>query len=127
MNPLEFSFLSSADLNGSSAFGGYLSSIARPLPVHEGENEIGGFMVEALTLPGHTRGSTVYIIGNTAFTGDVLFQGSVGRTDLPTGSWQEMQESIAVLKTLPDDLIVYPGHGPATTIGQEKSWNPYFR
>lgn len=127
MNPLEFSFLSSADLNGSSAFGGYLSSTARPLPVHEGENEIGGFMVEALTLPGHTRGSTVYIIGNTAFTGDVLFQGSVGRTDLPTGSWQEMQESIAVLKTLPDDLIVYPGHGPATTIGQEKSWNPYFR
>ena len=127
MNPLEFSFLSSAALNGSSAFGGYLSSQARPEPVKDGMNRIGGFDVEAITLPGHTTGSTVYIIQGMAFTGDVLFQGSVGRTDLPTGSWQQMQESIARLKQLPDSLIVYPGHGPATTIGQEKSWNPYFR
>ena len=127
MNPLEFSFLSSAALHGSSAFGGYLSSQARPEPVKDGMNRIGGFDVEAITLPGHTTGSTVYIIQGMAFTGDVLFQGSVGRTDLPTGSWQQMQESIARLKQLPDSLIVYPGHGPATTIGQEKSWNPYFR
>lgn len=127
MNPLEFSFLSNASLNGSASFGGFLETQAVPKAVHDGSNVIGGFEVTAITLPGHTVGSTVYIIDNMLFSGDVLFQGSVGRTDLPTGSWSEMQSSIEKLKQLPDSMIVYPGHGPATTIGQEKSWNPYFR
>ncbi|WP_305204800.1 MBL fold metallo-hydrolase, partial [Dubosiella newyorkensis] len=66
-------------------------------------------------------------IGNDVFTGDVLFQGSVGRVDLPSGSEKDMIESIHYLKTLDPDLRVYPGHGPSTSIGQEMRWNPYFR
>ena len=50
----------------------------------------------------------------------------MGRVDLPTGSAQQMKESIQFLKTLPDDLIIYPGHGPSSSLGQEKAYNPYF-
>lgn len=127
LNPLEFDFLKNASLNSSSTFGGYLTSKAVPKPLYDGTQSIGGFEVTAMTLPGHTVGSTVIAIGNDLFTGDVLFQGSVGRTDLATGSWSQMIQSIQYLKKLPDDTIVYPGHGPSTTIGQEKQWNPYFR
>lgn len=127
LNPLEFDFLKNASLNSSSTFGGYLTSKAVPKPLYDGSQSIGGFEVTAMTLPGHTVGSTVIAIGNDLFTGDVLFQGSVGRTDLATGSWSQMIQSIQYLKKLPDDTIVYPGHGPSTTIGQEKQWNPYFR
>lgn len=127
MNPAEFDFLKDARLNSSAPFGMYVTSQVRPLPVHEGCQTIGGFDVEALFLPGHSIGSTVYIIEGAMFSGDVLFQGSIGRTDLATGDWKAMQASLQVLKTLPDSMPVYPGHGPETTIGQEKRWNPYMR
>lgn len=127
MNPKEFAFLDDMRLNGSAYFYAKVKSHAIPKPVVEGEQTIGTFDVKAKTLPGHSIGSTVYQIEDALFTGDVLFQGSVGRVDLPTGSEQEMMESIRFLKTLPHDLKVYPGHGPSTTIGQELRWNPYFR
>ena len=127
LNPKEFEFLSDPCLNSSAAFGMDMTSKARPEPLQDGTQNIGGFEVTAMTLPGHTVGSTVIAIGNDLFTGDVLFQGSVGRTDLASGSWSQMMDSVAKLKKLPDDTVVYPGHGPATTIGQEKRWNPYFR
>ncbi|MFA1014520.1 MBL fold metallo-hydrolase [Dubosiella newyorkensis] len=127
MNPKEFDFLHDLDLNGSKYFYQQIASHAKPLPLHEGEQNIGAFKVFAKTLPGHTIGSTILQIGNDVFTGDVLFQGSVGRVDLPSGSEKDMIESIHYLKTLDPDLRVYPGHGPSTSIGQEMRWNPYFR
>ncbi|MEY8257895.1 MBL fold metallo-hydrolase [Erysipelotrichaceae bacterium 66-17] len=127
MNEKEFDFLKDMHLNGSAYFQVHIQSHAQPKAVVEGKQRIGNFEVSAKTLPGHSAGSTVFQIGDDLFTGDVLFQGSIGRTDLPSGSYAQMMESIAYLKTLPHDLKVYPGHGPATTIGQELRWNPYFR
>ncbi|TGY66050.1 MBL fold metallo-hydrolase [Dubosiella muris] len=127
MNPKEFDFLDDMRLNGSAYFYAKVKSHAVPKAVHDGMQKIGAFEVEAKTLPGHSVGSTIYRIEDALFTGDVLFQGSVGRVDLPTGSERDMMASIQYLKTLPQDLVVYPGHGPATTIGQELRWNPYFR
>lgn len=127
MNPKEFDFLDDMRLNGTAYFYAKVKSHAVPKAVHDGMQKIGAFEVEAKTLPGHSVGSTIYRIEDTLFTGDVLFQGSVGRVDLPTGSERDMMASIQYLKTLPQDLVVYPGHGPATTIGQELRWNPYFR
>ncbi|MBP3853377.1 MAG: MBL fold metallo-hydrolase, partial [Erysipelotrichaceae bacterium] len=61
------------------------------------------------------------------FAGDTIFQGSIGRTDLPTGDLQAMMHSLQRLKQIQTDCPIYPGHGPATTLEQEKQWNPYLR
>ena len=91
-----------------------------------------GLAVEVRHSPGHSLGSVCLIIEGEevkhAFVGDVLFAGGVGRTDLPNsgGSWPLLKKSIEEqLLTLPDNTIVYPGHGPTTTIGREKQTNPY--
>ncbi|MEF3307971.1 MBL fold metallo-hydrolase [Paenibacillus sp. GYB004] len=76
--------------------------------------------------PGHSPGSISLLYGDKLFCGDVLFRLSVGRTDLPGGSQRELLESIhGTLFDLPDEVKVYPGHGPTTTIGYEKQNNPY--
>jgi glyoxylase-like metal-dependent hydrolase (beta-lactamase superfamily II) len=78
--------------------------------------------------PGHSPGSiSLYCAAQgVAFVGDVLFRQGVGRSDLPGGSWSVLQASIRTrLYALPDDTVVYPGHGPATTIGREKKSNPF--
>ena len=78
-----------------------------------------------LHTPGHTPGSVCLHFGNTLFAGDTLFAGSIGRTDFPGSSWEAMENSLKKLKTLEEDLTVYPGHGPATTLGREKRYNHY--
>ena len=95
----------------------------------EGEEvlEICGLAIQVLHTPGHSRGSCCYLVNNALFSGDTLFAGSIGRTDFPEGNWEAMQASLATLRTLPDGTRVYPGHGPATTIGQEKATNPWLR
>lgn len=76
--------------------------------------------------PGHTPGGVCFYTPDVLFAGDTLFNGSVGRTDLPGGSFDMISASIRdKLYTLPDKTVVYPGHGPETTIGQEKRTNPY--
>jgi glyoxylase-like metal-dependent hydrolase (beta-lactamase superfamily II) len=76
--------------------------------------------------PGHTKGSVTFTSGNDFFSGDLLFAGSIGRTDLPGGSFAEIQSSLArVALTLPDETVVRPGHGPDTTIGRERQLNPF--
>ncbi|MDG6102866.1 MBL fold metallo-hydrolase [Dactylosporangium aurantiacum] len=78
--------------------------------------------------PGHTRGSVMFRGAEQIFTGDVLFKGSIGRTDLPGGSMAQMMASLRdKVLTLPDELVVLPGHGPGTTIGRERKGNPYLR
>ena len=80
--------------------------------------------VRALHTPGHTEGSTCFYLPREGalFSGDVLFEGNVGRVDLPGGDAEAMERSLARVAALPPDTRVYPGHGPATTIGAELRW-----
>ncbi|MBI5768982.1 MAG: MBL fold metallo-hydrolase [Verrucomicrobia bacterium] len=83
---------------------------------------------EVRHVPGHCPGNVAFYCARAGavFVGDALFAGSIGRTDLPGGSFEQLEQSIrAQLYTLPDATAVYPGHGPATTIGEEKENNPY--
>ncbi len=77
--------------------------------------------------PGHTPGCVSYLCGKMAFVGDLIFAGSIGRTDLPGGSHERLLESVRKkIFVLPDDTVVFPGHGPSTTVGREKRSNPFF-
>ena len=80
-----------------------------------------------LHTPGHTPGSVCILAENALFTGDTLFQDSCGRTDLPGGDWATILKSLRRLKSLEGDYKVYPGHGPATTLQDEKTYNPYMQ
>ena len=79
------------------------------------------FVVEVVFLPGHTPGGVGYIIGEAIFTGDTLFKGTYGRVDLYGGNKNDMKKSLEYLFTLSPTLQVFPGHGDATTIGEEKA------
>ncbi len=82
--------------------------------------------MEIIHTPGHTKGSISILVGGVLFTGDTLFAGSVGRTDLPGGSYDDLIRSIRErILPLPEDTLIYPGHGPSTTLGQEKAVNPF--
>lgn len=85
--------------------------------------------IQAIHAPGHTRGSIIFTIdGEVLISGDVLFAGSVGRTDQPTGSAKDMENTLRKkVLTLSDDLRVLPGHGPETTIGHERRVNPFLK
>jgi glyoxylase-like metal-dependent hydrolase (beta-lactamase superfamily II) len=94
--------------------------------------ELAGLSLTVDHAPGHTPGSVMFRSPHSAddpsalIAGDVLFAGSIGRTDLPGGSYEQMLDSLAgKCLTLPDDTVVLPGHGPATTIGRERAANPY--
>ena len=77
---------------------------------------------------GHSPGSITLYQSGCAFVGDVLFAGSIGRTDLPGGSYETLMQSIhAKLVPLGDETVIYSGHGPKTTIGAEKKYNPFLR
>jgi len=93
--------------------------------IHWGTSEL-----KVLLAPGHADGSVCLYNKEQGFvlTGDVMFAESIGRTDLPSGNFDLLIESIREkLLTLPDNTIVYPGHGPDTTIGHEKQYNPFIR
>lgn len=90
--------------------------------------EFAGMRFRLIATPGHTAGSCCYYMEEEKilFSGDTLFEGSVGRTDFPTGSMSSLVRSIKdKLLVLPEDVTVYPGHGEKTTIGDEKKYNPY--
>jgi hydroxyacylglutathione hydrolase len=88
----------------------------------------GNFALEVLITPGHTPGGLSYLVANHVFTGDTLLAGKIGRVDLPGSSPQQMLLSLhGQLLRLPDNTVVYPGHGPNTTIGAERIGNPYLR
>lgn len=110
--------------------------------VKEGDAlEWGSFLARVLHTPGHTPGSISLVVESARdaahahlaqerrlIAGDTLFQGSIGRTDLPGGSYPQIIRSIhEKLLTLPDDIVVYPGHGETTTIGSERERNPFLR
>jgi hydroxyacylglutathione hydrolase len=92
--------------------------------------ELAGFEIDVIFTPGHSPGHVSYSIADekALFSGDVLFQGSVGRVDLPGGDWPTLAQSIAgLLDTLPDDTRVFPGHMGQTTLGRERATNPFLR
>jgi hydroxyacylglutathione hydrolase len=92
--------------------------------------ELGGFTIDVVFTPGHSPGHVTYAIAEEAalFSGDVLFQGSVGRVDLPGGDWPTLLASIETLtSTHPPETTVYPGHMGITTLGRERATNPFLR
>jgi glyoxylase-like metal-dependent hydrolase (beta-lactamase superfamily II) len=117
---------------GAALFG--LRADPSPLPdveLHDGDQlEIGQLCFQVLYTPGHTPGHVSFYepTAGALFDGDVLFRRGIGRTDLPGGDWTLLMDSIQrVLFALPDETVVYSGHGPATTIGEEKRLNPWLR
>lgn len=116
----------------ASALGSILGSKKSPKPdrfLEEGENiSIGNSYLEVIHTPGHSPGSISLLGEGFLLSGDLLFCGGVGRTDLPGGSWNILEDSIRnKIFVLPDDTIVLPGHGPSTSIGQEKMTNMFIR
>ena len=107
------------------------AQLTRPLcptmPYQEGDRlPFAGLTFRIFHTPGHTDGSVCLLCETALFSGDTLFQGSCGRTDLG-GDWATILQSLARLKNLETDYTVYPGHGPATTLEAEKKYNPYMR
>ena len=108
---------------------------APPIPISHNIKEgdifkIGKYTLQAIHVPGHSPGSIVYYCQEegVAFGGDVLFRGSIGRTDLSGGNYNQLITGIREkLLTLPENTVVYSGHGPSTTIGFEKNQNPYLQ
>jgi len=117
---------------GAALFG--LQAQPSPPPdrdLHDGDEiRVGSLNFQVLHTPGHTPGHVCFYEPQEGvlFDGDVLFFRGVGRTDLPGGSWQQLLDSIQRrLFVLPDETVVYSGHGPATTIGDEKRQNPWLQ
>ncbi len=89
---------------------------------------LGNKVIDVIHTPGHSPGCVCYLIDNNVFVGDTLFAGSIGRTDLPGGSYETLINSIKEkLLPLGDSTVVYPGHGPSTTIENEKEHNPFLK
>ena len=90
--------------------------------------KFGNTSLNVLHTPGHTKGSISFVGKKCIFSGDTLFAGSIGRYDFPDSSFEEIMHSLREkILTLPDEFIVYPGHGPITTIGKERKNNPFLR
>ena len=107
-----------------------LGAVESPSPDHllnDGDKiKIGESFLRVIHTPGHSPGSVSFLGDGFLLSGDTLFFGGVGRTDLPGGSWKDIESSIKnKILTMPDEMIVLPGHGPITTVGQEKRANPF--
>ena len=123
--------LTDAKLNLSEIFGLPIVSPPADVTLSEGETySAAGLDLEVREIPGHSTGHVVYLCKEhnppIAFVGDVIFAGSIGRTDFPGGSLQQLADGIhQKLFTLPDETVLLSGHGPQTTVGREKGTNPF--
>lgn len=95
----------------------------------EKKYQVGPFTFEIIKTQGHTQDSVTYYFPKekTMFTGDFLFKNTIGRTDMPSGSIEDMQKSLTKIKTYPKAITIYPGHGPITTLNEELQTNPYLQ
>jgi len=121
-------------LDGMQAQARMFGVRAEPTPkptryVKDGEQlAFGTLKFKVLHTPGHTAGGVCYLIDRVLFAGDTLFEGSIGRTDLPGGSYDQIIDSILNrIVPLGDDVVVYSGHGPETNVAREKRHNPFLR
>jgi len=125
----EAELLTNPQLNVSRSFGFDVTSPPADQLVREGDTlSFAGLTLDILEIPGHSPGHVVFVVRDeqTVFGGDVLFRGSIGRTDFPGGSFSILAEGIrGKLYKLPMETVVYPGHGPVTTIGHESETNPF--
>jgi len=126
-------FLIDPVVNMSAVYGFDVTSPPADRLVNEGDKvSVAGIDLEVFDIPGHSPGHVVYLVREMAplvvLGGDVLFRGSVGRTDFPGGSFETLKAGIKrVLWPLAPDTVVYPGHGPTTTVGHEKRTNPFLQ
>lgn len=123
----ETDLLADPNKNMSTMTMGKPVSIVPDIPVEDGDTlMMGNVELKFLLTPGHTPGSMCIYTGNALFSGDTLFQNSIGRTDFPGGSYEQLKEGVhKKLFVLPDETAVYPGHMGTTTIGYEKENNPF--
>lgn len=122
----ERELLGNTEMNLSKRFKRPVSVVPDETVVDGDVLELAGFNIRVIETPGHTSGSVCYEFEkeNVIFTGDTLFKGIIGRTDVPTGDWETECISVKTrLFCLPEDMICYPGHGTTTTIGREKLYN----
>jgi hydroxyacylglutathione hydrolase len=87
--------------------------------------DVAGFSIEVMHTPGHTPGHCCFRTDASVLSGDLVFAGSIGRSDFPNSSTADMRSSLGRFLTLPDELAVLPGHGPDTTVGRERASNPF--
>lgn len=132
LHPLEQDWLTTPKLNGSLMWPEVsppISTAPAEYDLAEGQQlDLIGHTFKVLHTPGHSPGSVSFLCGKDLFSGDVLFRQGVGRTDLPGGRERDLYDSIQnKLFVLGDDVTVYSGHGPKTSIGYEKANNPYIR
>jgi hydroxyacylglutathione hydrolase len=130
LHPLEHDWLENPLLNGSNILQVTppISTEKADVSLMEGTLTIGEFSMEVRHVPGHSPGSMAFLFEKFIIAGDTLFRGSIGRWDLPGGNYHKLIESIRTkIVTLQDDIIVYPGHGPKTTVGEEKLLNPFLK
>ncbi len=123
----EIELIEDPALNLSGMFGAARGFGAPIEPLSDGQIvEVGEMRLKVIHTPGHTPGGISLVAGEGVFCGDLVFAGSVGRTDLPGGSWEVMASTLRnKILSLPDRLALYPGHGRATSVGAERSHNPY--
>ena len=120
--------LTDASKNLSELFGLRVTSPPADQVLREGDVvRVGKVKLKVLHTPGHSKGSISLLGNKVVFTGDTLFAGSIGRYDFPDASFREIMSSIKRLAMLPDHVKVYPGHGPTSTIGEEKRSNPFLQ
>lgn len=128
----EVEILKNNDNNGFNHFMHKIPYDIEALDLVEMENEqklqLGSEWIHVLHAPGHTKGSICYLFRDELYSGDVLFRGSVGKWDFPSGDQRVLRETvISLIESMSEDTIVYPSHGEATTIGDEKAMNGYYR
>jgi hydroxyacylglutathione hydrolase len=127
IHPADLPLLSDTGLNLSTWMGKPFTCPKPDILLSEGQQlSVGKLTLTVLATPGHTRGGVSLKTDGAIFTGDTLFAGSVGRTDFPGGSFDDMIKSIREKILVCDDAVeVYPGHGPSSTVGYERENNPY--
>ena len=118
--------LNDTKLNLSAMFHAHISPFKPDFTYKNGDIiRVGDIELHVISTPGHTVGGVSYLVGDCLFSGDTLFQNSIGRTDFPGGDLRVLQHSLKKLMSLPPDTAVYPGHGDATTIAREKENNMF--
>lgn len=131
IHEMDASCLTSANKNFSSYMGEPIELLAADRLLSDGDTlKAGELEIKVIHTPGHTRGGISLLVSDGAeqvlFSGDTLFARSIGRTDLPGGDEDTLMQSLKKLEPLPDGLMVFPGHGPSTVLGEEKRYNPYW-